>query len=129
MSESTLEKLKWEAREKKLEKKVEVFRRKQVERERVEQVKLIGTIYLEPLASHAPTIKETNFWARKKIRELEVAFYFLTRTTTSIEALAPQVLIISKEEEEEEVEILSQLIVEKQLEQTPKPRPVEEEKL
>jgi len=39
------------------------------------------------------------------------------------------VLIISKEEEEEEVEILSQLIVEKQLEQTPKPRPVEEEKL
>jgi hypothetical protein len=37
------------------------------------------------------------------------------------------VIIISKEEEE--VEILSQLIVDKQLEQAPKPKPVEEEEL
>ncbi len=36
-------------------------------------------------------------------------------------------IIISKEEEE--VEILSQPIVEEQLEQAPEPRPVEEEEL
>ncbi len=127
MSESALEKLKWEAKEKELEKKTEVFRQEQVERESVEHVKLIGAIYVEPLASHAPTIDKTNFWARKKSRELEVAFNFLWRTTTSIETLTPQVIIISKEEEE--VEILSQLIVDKQLEQAPKPKPVEEEEL
>jgi hypothetical protein len=44
MSESALEKLRREAKEKKIEKKVEVARIKQVERERVEQVCLIGAI-------------------------------------------------------------------------------------
>jgi hypothetical protein len=38
MSESALEKLKREARERKFEKKVEATRRKQMEREKVEQV-------------------------------------------------------------------------------------------
>jgi len=54
MSESTSEKLKQEARKRELERKVEAFRREEVERERMEQVKLIGVIYVEPLASRAP---------------------------------------------------------------------------
>jgi hypothetical protein len=63
----------------------------------------------------------------KKNRELEATFNSLKRTTTSITTLTPQMIIISKEEEE--VEILSQLIVEEQLEQAPKPRLVEKEEL
>jgi len=55
MSESALEKLKQEAREKKIEKKVEAFRREQIEREKVEHVRLTGAIYIELLALHAPT--------------------------------------------------------------------------
>ncbi len=95
----------------------------------MEQVKLIGAIYVEPLALHAPTTKETNFFEQEqKNRELKVAFSFFRRTTTSITTLAPQVIIISKEEEEE-VEILSQPIVEKQLEQDHEPRPMEEGEL
>jgi hypothetical protein len=51
MSESALKKLRREAKVKKYGKKTEVTRRKQVEKERVEQVRLIGTIYIEFLAS------------------------------------------------------------------------------
>jgi hypothetical protein len=58
MSESALEELKQEARERELEIKAKVFRWKQVEREKVEHVRLIGAIYVEPLALHAPTSKE-----------------------------------------------------------------------
>jgi hypothetical protein len=65
MSESTLEKLKQEARERELERKVEAFRREQVEREKVEQVKLIGVIYVELLASHAPIVEEIRIFKEK----------------------------------------------------------------
>ncbi len=51
MSESTLKNLRQEARKRELERKVEAFKREQIERERVEQVQLIGTIYVEPLTS------------------------------------------------------------------------------
>jgi hypothetical protein len=40
-----------EAKERKSRKRVEVARSEQVEKERAEQVCLIGTIYIEPLAS------------------------------------------------------------------------------
>jgi len=62
MSESILEKLKQKAREKELKKKVKAFKRKQIERERMEQVRLIGAIYVEPLALHAPIVKEIIFF-------------------------------------------------------------------
>jgi hypothetical protein len=72
MSESTSEKLKQEARKRELERKVEAFRREEVERERMEQVKLIGVIYVEPLASRAPIAEETKiFKEEQKSRELE----------------------------------------------------------
>jgi hypothetical protein len=57
MSESALKKLIWEAREKEVERKVEAFRRQQTEKERVEQVRLTGVIYVELFASHAPIIE------------------------------------------------------------------------
>ncbi len=80
------------------------------------------------LTSHAPTTKETRIFEQKiKSRELETSLNFFKRIATSITTLAPQMIIISKEEEE--VEILSQPIVEEQLEQAPEPRPVEEEEL
>jgi regulatory protein YycH of two-component signal transduction system YycFG len=63
----------------------------------------------------------------KKNRELETTFNSFKKTTTSVTTLTPQMIFISKEEEE--VEILSQLIVEKQLEQAPEPRLVEKEEL
>jgi hypothetical protein len=45
-----------------LERKVETFTRKQIERKRVAHVRLIGAIYVELLVLHAPTTKETNFF-------------------------------------------------------------------
>jgi hypothetical protein len=42
-----------------LERKIEVFRRDQIEKNRAKQVRLIGIIYVEPLAFCAPTTKET----------------------------------------------------------------------
>jgi hypothetical protein len=58
MSESALEKLRQKIRERKLERKAKAFRREQIEREKVEQVRLTKTIYVELLASFAPTTKE-----------------------------------------------------------------------
>jgi hypothetical protein len=55
MSESALERLNQEAREKEVEKKAKAFRRDQSEKKRVEQVRLSKAIYVELLASHAPT--------------------------------------------------------------------------
>jgi hypothetical protein len=77
---------------------------------------LIGTIYVEPLASHAPHVKETKFFEqeqknRELEEELEVVFNFLKKTITSTIALTPQVIIIL--DSKEEVEILSQLVVKK----------------
>ncbi len=58
MSENTLDKLKKKARERELEKKVETTMREQVERERAKHVRLIGAIYIKPLALHEPIIEE-----------------------------------------------------------------------
>ncbi len=55
MSESVLERLRQEARDKEVEIKVEVFRREQIVWERKEHVWLTKAIYVEPLASHALT--------------------------------------------------------------------------
>jgi hypothetical protein len=44
MNESALEKLRWEARKKKLERKAKAFKREQIKKERVEHVSLIGAI-------------------------------------------------------------------------------------
>jgi hypothetical protein len=87
MNECAFKKLKREARERELERKVEAFKRKKVERERAEQVKLIGTIYVESLVSHALLIEETIIFEQKhKSRELkeELKAYprFLRVTTT-----------------------------------------------
>lgn len=59
MNESVLEKLKQEARERKLERKAKAFRRKQIERGKMEEIILIRVIYVEPLASRAPIVEET----------------------------------------------------------------------
>lgn len=59
MSERALRKLRQETRVRELERKFEVFRRDQIEKNRAKQVRLIGIIYVEPLAFCAPTTKET----------------------------------------------------------------------
>jgi hypothetical protein len=46
MTESALKRLRREAREKEVERKLEAFRRKQIEKERAEQVQLIVMIYV-----------------------------------------------------------------------------------
>jgi hypothetical protein len=89
MSESTLEKLRREVREKESKRKVEVAKRKHVERERAQQVHLIEAIYIKPLASHEPTKEEIIiFEEEKKSRELEeeleLTLNFLKRTPISI---------------------------------------------
>jgi hypothetical protein len=72
MSESTLEELKRETKERELKKKVATFRREQVEKEIVEEIRLTGGIYVKPLASHAPTTKGTRiFEQEQKSRKLE----------------------------------------------------------
>ncbi len=117
MSESILEKLKQKAREKELEKKVKAFFKKQIEREIMEQVRLIGAIYVEPLALHAPIVKEIIFFEQEhKSRELEeelkTTFNFLKKTTitTTSPTPTPQVIIISNSKKK--VEILFQPIIE-----------------
>ncbi len=58
MNESALERLRWKAREKEVEKKAKVYGREQIEKEKVEHIRLIGAIYVEPFASTTPTIEE-----------------------------------------------------------------------
>lgn len=77
---------------------------------------MIGTIYVEPLASHAPHVEETRIFeqeqkSRELEEELEVVLNFLKKTITSTITLTPQVIIIL--DSEEEVEILSQLVAKK----------------
>ncbi len=128
MIESVLKKLKWEVGERKLERKVEAFKIEQIEKERAKH----KAIYVELLASHAPTVKETIIFEQKQRsreleEELETKFDSLKKTTTSIATLAPQVIIIS--DLEEEVEIIPQQHVEEQPELVLASRPVEEEEL
>jgi hypothetical protein len=62
MSESALNKLKREARERDFKRKAEVIRREHVEREKVEHVQLTRTIYVEPLALHEPIKEEVKIF-------------------------------------------------------------------
>jgi hypothetical protein len=49
MSESTLDRLRQEVKKKELERKAKAFRREQIEKERMEQVRLTRVIYVDPL--------------------------------------------------------------------------------
>jgi hypothetical protein len=51
-SESALERLRWEAREKEVERKVKAFRREHIEKKRAKHVWLFKVIYVKPLVSH-----------------------------------------------------------------------------
>jgi hypothetical protein len=66
INESTLDKLKKEAREREFEKKVETTMREQVDRERAKHISLIGVIYIKPLALHEPTIEELKILSKNK---------------------------------------------------------------
>jgi hypothetical protein len=59
---SVLDKLKIEARERELERKVEATKRVHVKKERVDQVCLTRVIYIEPLALHEPIAKEVTIF-------------------------------------------------------------------
>jgi hypothetical protein len=60
-----LERLRREAREKEVEKKVEAFKREQIVKKRIKHVQLIGAIYVELLTSCAPTIEEIKNFEQK----------------------------------------------------------------
>jgi hypothetical protein len=87
MSESALERLRWEVKEKEVERKAEAFRREQIEKERVEHVWLTRAIHVESLASHTRTIEGTKVFEqeqrnRELEEEIEVTLNFLRRTIT-----------------------------------------------
>jgi hypothetical protein len=58
MNESALDKLKRKAKKKKLDRKAEPTKKKQVEKEKTKYVCLIGAIYIKLLALREPTTKE-----------------------------------------------------------------------
>jgi hypothetical protein len=85
MSENALEKLKREAKKKKYKKKVEAIKRKQVEREKVEQVCLTLAIYVEPLTLRKLIEKEFKIFEEKKKNkkleeELKATLNFIMKT-------------------------------------------------
>ncbi len=109
--ENVLDKLKREARERKLEKKAKIARRKQVEREKAEHVHLIGMIYSEPLALCEPIAKdiricEQEHKSRELEEELKVDFILFRWTITSITTPEPQIIGIL--DSNLEVEIIPQ---------------------
>jgi hypothetical protein len=55
MSESALKRLRQEIKEKEVERKVETFRKEQIEKKKVKHVQKTGAIYVEPFVSHTPT--------------------------------------------------------------------------
>ncbi len=66
----------------------------------MEQVHLIGAIYIKPLVLREPITKELNFFEQEhKNKELEeglkVTSIFKKITTTSITTLEPRVIVIS----------------------------------
>ncbi len=112
MNENTLKKLKWKVKEK----KAKAFKRKQVKRERAKWVRLTRTLYVEPLASRAPTTKEVRIFeqeqkSRELEKELEAILNFSRRTTIFTIAPTPHVIVILNSKEE--VEILFQPIAKK----------------
>ncbi len=87
MSESALERLRWEAREKGVGRKAETFRKKQIEKEKAEHVQLTKVIYVGPLVSRVPTTKDIWIFeqeqrSRELEEELEATQNFLRKTTT-----------------------------------------------
>jgi hypothetical protein len=65
-----------------------------VERKRVEQVRLIGTNYIEPLASHEPIAEEVRIFeqenrSRELEQELKATLNFFRRTITSTIIVEP----------------------------------------
>jgi hypothetical protein len=58
MNESALERIRWESREKEVERKAKAYGKEQIEKEKVERIRLIGVIYVESFPSSAPTIEE-----------------------------------------------------------------------
>ncbi len=66
MSESVLERLRQEVKEKEVERKVKAFRKEHIQKERAEQVRLTKTIYVEPFASCTPIAKEIQLFEQEK---------------------------------------------------------------
>ncbi len=64
ISESALEKLRQETKEKELERKVEAFKREQI-KEKMKHVRLIGTIFVELLTLCVPIAKDTKFFEQE----------------------------------------------------------------
>ncbi len=67
---------------------MEAFRRKQTKKERAKLIQLTIAIYVESLALHAPTTKETIIFEQKQRsrelkEELEATFSFLRKIITS----------------------------------------------
>ncbi len=58
MNENALERLRQKTRDKGVERKIEAFRREQIEKEKEEQVQLIGAIYVELFTSCTPIAKK-----------------------------------------------------------------------
>jgi hypothetical protein len=58
MSESALNRLRREVKEKEVEREVEIFRKEHIEKKKTKHVQLIGAIYVELFASRTPTTKE-----------------------------------------------------------------------
>jgi len=80
----------------------------------VEHVRLIGTIYVKPLASRAPIVEETKFFEQEHKsteleEELKTTLNFLRGTITFIVALTPQVIVILDLEEEVEISFQQQV--------------------
>jgi hypothetical protein len=97
----------------------------------VKQVQLTKSIYVEPLASRAPTIEEIRIFEQEHIskeleEELEATLNFLRRTTISTAKPVPHVIVIL---DSEEVEIRPQLVVKEQPQLVHVPRPMEEKEL
>jgi hypothetical protein len=107
--------LRREARKREYERKVEIARKEQVEKETAEQVRLIGAIYIEPLASQKPLEEEIRIFGEEKKskkleEELEATLNFLRRIMTSTATIELRVIIILNSEEEVEIISLNLLL-------------------
>lgn len=115
--ENALDKLKREARERKLERKAKIGKREQMEREKVEHVHLTIVAYIEPLALCEPIINEIRICEQEqKSKELEEelkkTFNFFRQTITSTTTSESRIIGLS--DSNLEVEIIPQPIAKKQ---------------
>ncbi len=88
MNESALERLRWEAKEKEVERKVEAFRREHIEKKKKKQVQITGMIYVKLLASCVTITEEIIMFEQEQRskeleEELEATLNFLKKTITS----------------------------------------------